>query len=411
VRALHERIDKVTTGGGDEIVARIPLRYRIDDRQYVRNPVGTFGQRLSATYLLVLTSKQQIESIKMAMHRADITLSGLCITPTTLPDVVLEEVEKEEGVAIVDLGADLTDIVVVREGRMCHFVSLPIGASSIDNDLREFVCAPKDKVEALKKRCLSVISEEVPEDLTAPVQMAGRAKKQILQRNIAEIIEERLKDIASVIAKALKDAKLSAKIPCGVVLTGASAYLSDIDRLLARELGMEVRLADNIHGIDEESKGMVAAYSSAANIGILLYGAQHTACMTTERFSVGVKTPTTPKQPTGELNLTNTEKAPVNVAPTPQPVPQSTPRPAPTPAPTPTPQPVEQEFEQRVEEVEDVEKREEREEENPIDPIEQEGEQTPFESQQQPKKKNRIFGWIKNINSTVNTILNGNEEI
>ena len=402
VRALHERIDKVTTGGSDEIVARIPLRYRIDDRQYVRNPVGTFGQRLSATYLLVLTSKQQIESIKMAMHRADITLSGLCITPTTLPDVVLEEVEKEEGVAIVDLGADLTDIVVVREGRMCHFVSLPIGASTIDNDLREFVCAPKDKVEALKKRCLSVIAEEVSEELTAPVQMAGRAKKQILQRNIAEIIEERLKDIASVIAKALKDAKLSAKIPCGVVLTGASAYLSDIDRLLARELGMEVRLADNIHGIDEESKGIVAAYSSAANIGILLYGAQHTACLTTERFSVGVKTPTAPKQTTDELDLTNTVKEPVNTTPTPQPAAQ--------PTPTPTPQPMEQKVEKVVEEVETEE--EESKLTNPIEQEEQKEEepQTQLESQQQPKK-NRIFGWIKNINSTVNTILNGNEEI
>ncbi len=402
VRALHERIDKVTTGSNDEIVARLPLRYRIDDRQYVKNPVGTFGQKLSATYLLVLISKQQIESIKRAMHKADMTLSGLCITPTTLPDVVLDEVEKEEGVAIVDLGADLTDIVVVREGRMCYFVSLPIGASSIDNDLREFVCAPKDKVEVLKKRCLSVIAEEVSEELTAPVQMAGRAKKQILQRNIAEIIGERLKDIASVIAKALKDAKFSSKVPCGIVLTGASAYLSDIDRLLARELGMEVRLANHIYGIDEASKEMISEFSSAANIGILLYGAQRTACLTTETPLVGVKSPTQSKHEgevkESELDLTNPPKTPIAepkfVA------------------------PKEEVVVKPIEKVEEREKIEEVEETDtkPIDLKAKESTDiepqsvSQSESQSEPKK-GRIFGWLKNINSTVNTILNGNEEI
>ena len=70
---------------------------------------------------------------------------------------------------------------------------------------------------------------------------------------------------------------------------------------------------------------------------------------------------------------------------------------------------MEQKVEKVVEEVETEE--EESKLTNPIEQEEQEEEpQTQLESQQQPKK-NRIFGWIKNINSTVNTILNGNEEI
>lgn len=311
VKALKERIDKIPSGNNDEIVARLPLRYRIDDRQYVKNPVGTFGRKLSATYLLVLASKQQIELVKRAMHRAEMSLAGLCITPTILPDILLDKSEMEDGIAIVDIGADLTDIVVMNNGRICYLVSLPIGASTIDADLREFFCVPKDKVEVIKKRCVSVIAEEVTDDLTTSVQIAGRGKKQILQRNIAEIVEERLKDIAAIVAKTLKDAKVSTKIPCGVIITGASAYLADIERLFARELKMEVRLANNIYGLDEESKAQISTYASAASVAIAYYGSQHAACITTKvPSSIGVThTPQNkenPKEEVGVLNLTNT---------------------------------------------------------------------------------------------------------
>ena len=398
-KALRERIDKVSAGNYDEIVARLPLRYRIDERQYVKNPIGTFGQKLSATYLLVLTSKQQIELLKRAMHRAEMSLSGVCITPTVLPEVILDKVEMDEGVAIVDIGAELTDIVVVREGQMCHFMSLPIGASTIDADLREFVCAPKDKVELLKKKCVSVLAEEVSCELTASVQMAGRAKKQILQRNIAEIIEERLKDFTTIISKRLKDAKLSTKIPCGIVLTGGSAYLADIDRLFARELGMEVRLADHIHGINEESKERITLLSNTAVIGILHYGAQHAACQTTESPSVGVKPKSTPKESVGEENtLDLSGSAKDAIEPTPKPI-EVVEKPIEQPADK--PQPEEPKAEEKVENMENEESK----------PLENKEQYIKPEIKKETRSKGRLSNWLKSINSAVNNILDGNKEI
>lgn len=403
-KALRERIDKVSTGNYDEIIARLPLRYRIDERQYVKNPIGTFGQKLSATYLLILTSKQQMNLLERAMHRADMSLSGVCITPTVLADVILDKTEKEEGVAIVDIGAELTDIVVVREGQMCHFMSLPIGASTIDADLREFVCAPKDKVELLKKRCVSVLAEEVSCELTASVQMAGRAKKQILQRNIAEIIEERLKDFTTIIAKRLKDAKLSTKIPCGIVLTGASAYLADIEKLFARELGMEVRLADHIHGINEESKERITPLSCAAVIGILHYGAQHAACLTTETPSVGIKPKSIPEDNLDKentLDLSGSTKDTVESTP----APIATPKPIevvekPIEKPTEDTQPEKPKAEEKVEEKESEEK-----------PLNNNEQHTKPEVKKESKPRGRFSSWLKNINTAVNNILDGNKEI
>ena len=117
----------------------------------------------------------------------------------------------------------------------------------------------------------------------------GRARKQILQRNISEIIEERLKDITRFVLRELRGAKCMTKLPYGVVLTGGSAYLADIEQLFSRELGVEVRLGKQIYGITDDSCEKITAFAKAAVIGVLQYGSTRMACNTTEKPS----TPTT----------------------------------------------------------------------------------------------------------------------
>lgn len=280
LRELNARIEMVVPGGGDEIVERIPLRYTIDDRQDVKNPLGAFGRKLSATYLFVLVGKHQIDRVNRALHRADIKVCGLCVNPTLLPQLLLSRDEAEEGVAIVDIGSDLTDVSIVKEGKLWYFSSLPIGASAINNDLHEFLKVSKKDIDQLKKRYGSATADGVPDNTTVPVKTAGHAKKQILQRNIAEIAEERLKDIAGFVMRELKAAKFSTKLPCGVVLTGGSAYLSNIDQLFARELQMEVRFGRMLNGVDDESQQSVSAFPQSVVVGLLLYGAKHNACET-----------------------------------------------------------------------------------------------------------------------------------
>ena len=290
LRELNARIEMVVPGGGDDIIERIPLRYTIDDRQEVKNPLGSFGRKLSATYLFVLVGKHQIDRVNRALHRADIKVCGLCVNPTLLPQLLLSRDEAEEGVVIVDIGSDLTDVAIVREGKLWYFSSLPIGASAINNDLHEFLKVSKRDIDQLKKRYGSATADGVPDNTTVPVKTAGHAKKQILQRNIAEIAEERLKDIAGFVMRELKAAKFSTKVPCGIVLTGGSAYLSNIDQLFARELQMEVRFARMLNSVDDESQQSISAFPQSVVVGLLLYGAKHNACETTPDTNNSVQT-------------------------------------------------------------------------------------------------------------------------
>lgn len=396
MRELHSRIEMVTSSGGDEIVERIPLRYIIDDQQEVKNPVGAFGRKLSATYLFVMVSKEQIDRVNRALHRADIAPCGLCVNPTILPRTLLSNEEREEGVVIVDIGSDLTDVSVVRDGKLWYFSSLPIGASAINNDLYDFLRTSKREVETTKRKYGSAAADGVPSDATIPIRVVGHAKKQVLQRNIAEIAEERLKDIAGFVMRELKAAKSLTKVPCGAVLTGGSAYLSNIEMVFAREMQMEVRLGTMLNGIDDQSQELVVAYPQSVAIGLLLYGAEHNSCSTSPRMEQPV---IKPKEVKVEPN-----DAPQggDIFTTPQP---------PTP---PVSAPVEKPAEKPVEEVK-VQPEEKIEEEHP-QPEDKELPPTKPETQPEKKEKKsdndgeRKSGWLNRFRHWVDDMFTNDND-
>lgn len=410
LRELHSRIEMVVSGGGDEIIERTPLRYCIDDRQEVKNPLGTYGRKLSATYLFVLVSRQQIDMVNRALYRADIKACGLCVSPTLLPSLLLSEAEREEGAVIVDIGGDLTDISVVYNQKLWYFSSLPIGASSINNDMRDFLRIPAKDIDQLKRRYGSAIADGVPENVTVPVKTASQAKKQILQRNIAEIIEERLKDIAGFVARELKAAKFVNRISCGVVLTGGSAYLANIEELFARELKMDVKLGRVLNGLDDDSQQQVSAFPQAVAMGLLLYGAQHNVCETVpDRSHVAnrprvVETPIEPVKEEMNFNFATTNSVTVEE---PKAEPEVTPIAAPvveehTPI-APTPEVEEESVAMEREEVSDKTE--------PTEIIQEEQKEPKPEKPQKPKWTDRFRGFAERFRNKVDDMFTGDDYI
>lgn len=68
----------------------------------------------------------------------------------------------------------------------------------------------------------------------------------------------------------IKDSGYIGKLAYGIVLTGGSAKLKDLDELFRRVTGMDVRVASAETGIAEESKEKAADPAYATAVGILL---------------------------------------------------------------------------------------------------------------------------------------------
>lgn len=297
VASLHERMNNVIADPSEEILERIPQNYVIDSSKEIADPIGSFGRNLSSTFMFILCQKNQLMRVKMAFHNAGLSLLGTYVNPAVLPSLVLTDEEKDEGVAIVDIGGGTTDVSIVRGGKLRYIASVPIGAQSINADMHTFGISDRN-TEYFKRKYGSAVADMVPADATIPIQKAGQqSKKDFPQRNLVAIIEARLKDIAEFAWAEIKHAKMSTKIPCGLVLTGGSTVLENIDELFRRETGVPVRLSTVESGISDETKEKVSTYLQSAAVAVMLNGVKRGKCDVIE-LSPKVVSPQQPTSPT-----------------------------------------------------------------------------------------------------------------
>ena len=254
VDALFDRMRNVQAPDDETIMERVPQNYMVDDNQEVRNPVGSFGKKLSSTFNFILCLKTPMQRLDMALKRLGIKMLGVMSDALATPEAVLLPDEKEEGVAVVDVGGGVTDVTVYYRNVVRYVASIPMGASAINRDIRT-MSVPEKHVESLKQKYGSAVAELAPEDKLIRVNgRTAREAKDILLRNLATVIEARATDIAEFVQQEIKDSGYAGKLAYGIVLTGGSAKLKDLDELFRRVTGMDVRVAVPEPGITGESK-------------------------------------------------------------------------------------------------------------------------------------------------------------
>ena len=283
VDALFDRMRNVQAPDDETIMERVPQNYVVDDNQEVKDPVGSFGKKLSSTFNFILCLRTPMQRLDMALKRLGIKMLGVTSNAIATAEAVLLPDEKEEGVAVVDIGGGVTDVAVYYRNVVRYIATIPMGAMAINRDIRT-MSVPEKHVESLKQKYGSAVADLAPEDKLIRVNgRTAREAKDILLRNLATVIEARATDIAEFVLQEIRDSGYAGKLAYGIVLTGGSAKLKDVDELFRRVTGMDVRIASAETGVAEESREKVVDPAYATAVGILLKGAEQGACAVIER--------------------------------------------------------------------------------------------------------------------------------
>jgi cell division protein FtsA len=261
----------------EEIIAKEPLSYKVDEK-VVKEPIGEYGYVLSATYNFVLSDRNMRERLRICLNKLDITIKEF------VPNALISHLgvatvdDMEDGAVIIDLGAGLTDVTVVHNGKVCHFASIPVGVGVINNDIRAYGI-PNSYVETLKVNYGSAVQELAMDDkITFPHARKGTAKS-IRRKNLAKIIEERLIEIAEWVRKEIKEAGCGSRFAPIVLLTGGGAEMQNIEQLFARELKVEeARSVYPEYGFTDSMGEHITTRAYATIASLLLYGAKRGTC-------------------------------------------------------------------------------------------------------------------------------------
>lgn len=299
VDALFDRMRNVQAPDDETIMERIPQHYLVDEAEEVRNPVGSFCKRLSSTFNFILCAKTPLQRLDMALRRLGVRSLGVFANALAAPEAVLTSDEKEEGVAVVDIGGGVTDVTVYYRGIPRYIATIPMGAKAINRDIRS-QSIPEKHVESLKCKYGSAVAELAPDDKMIRVSgRTAREAKDILLRNLATVIEARATDIVEFVQQEIRESGYAERLAYGIVLTGGSAQLKDIDELFRRVTGMDVRIAVPEINLDEATRELVAGPAYVTAVGILLRGAGLGACNVIEdRSAAASRRPVNPMPPT-----------------------------------------------------------------------------------------------------------------
>lgn len=273
VDKLIENMHKLVMKPGEEIVDVIPQEYIIDGEQGIKHPIGMSGGCLEANFHIITGQITAIKNIIRSVKKAGLDVSGLILEPLASAEAVLDEREKEAGVALVDIGGGTTDIAIFQDGIIRHTAVIPLGGNIITEDIKEGCTIIKSQAEALKVKFGSALaSENRDEEIVAIPGLRGRPPKEISLRNLANIIQARMEEIIEHVLYEIKSSGYEKKLIAGIVLTGGGALLKHAAQLTEFMTGMDTRIGYPNEHLSSGSPDELSNPLYATGVGLVIKG-------------------------------------------------------------------------------------------------------------------------------------------
>ena len=253
-RIEQEDIDELLAAGrssidpdGRMVLHAQPTLYTLDGLTGVKKPLGLHADRLGVDIHVVAADGSPVRNLDLCVRSAHLEVKSIVASPVATGMACLSDEERELGVALVELGAGVTNVSLFAGGMLVGLASIPFGAADITDDIASAFGTRRNQAERMK--CFYGSATTSPRDNhdmieVAPISTdddAGEASR-ITRAQLIAVIRQRLEHLMGEISKALKDLGFSGPIGRQVVLTGGGAELKGIADYVQGSLGRAVRV-------------------------------------------------------------------------------------------------------------------------------------------------------------------------
>lgn len=273
LRRVHEVARAVALPPDRESLHAIPQEYVVDHQRGIKDPIGMSGVRLETEVYLVTCSATVATNIRKAVSRAGYAVQALILSPLAAARAVLTEDEKEVGVALVEIGAANTELVVYYDGKIQHIAVLPFGGDTVTNDLVRGLSVPFAEAQRTKETHAVAFAQLVDPQETIELPGPGPGqKRQVSRELIAHIVEQRLDEIFGIVHEELSRLGLADRLGAGIVLTGGGSNLQGLLELAGQLFSSPVRIGVPGEGLTGLADSVGRPRFSTVT-GLCLYGA------------------------------------------------------------------------------------------------------------------------------------------
>lgn len=257
---------------GRTVLHAQPAHYTLDGAHGVANPRGLHAERLGVDVHVMLADGPPVRNLMEAVQGAHLEVEGVVASPLASGYACLDEEERDLGVALVEIGCDVTNVSVFAGGMLLGLRSIPLGSGNITDAVASAFGIRRFQAERLK--CVSGSAMASPSDHREMIPLFGpndegnetpapgasiEAKRgadntpRIARAELISVVTQNLSQLTNEIGKALRSMGFSGAQSGQVVLTGGGAELAGLADFAQSALGMPVRIgrAPTLRGLPE----------------------------------------------------------------------------------------------------------------------------------------------------------------
>lgn len=276
VRRLHEELHQVNVTQDRRILHVIPQDYIIDGQDGISDPLGMSGRRLEANALVVTASSSAVENVHKCAERAGLHVDAVVLQSMASAMAVLDEAEKEVGVAVVDIGGGTTDMAIYKDNVLRYVSVIGIAGQRVTDDIVAVLGIRNTDAESIKVNYGHAISESILRDEHFQVPgVGGRTPTDLSKTILCQVIEPRMEEIYDFVLARIHESGFSHQLAAGVVLTGGCSDLYGSEMLAQRTFRLPVNKGLPRGFGSEGLAREVTTPSFATAIGLALYSIEH----------------------------------------------------------------------------------------------------------------------------------------
>lgn len=272
----------------ETILQAIPESFLVNDMPAVRNPVGLEAERLGVTLQIYTMDFQNFRNLQKVFEVVDVEVAGFYPKTLTVSEAVLSEAEKQEGVLIIDIADDATQLILWKNGYLAGVKSLAMGGHDLTKCLAADYNIEERDADKVKAKFATLDEAERRSEELVPLVMRNEKVQQSVRRT--ELLEKFFGHAKEWMTKILEEARKftdeeKARYP-SIFFTGGAVMMDGFLEWLQKEFAVDGRLGVTRHV--EASQEIVRDPSLAPALGMFRWAIsrqrEHDALFTPRSF-------------------------------------------------------------------------------------------------------------------------------
>jgi cell division protein FtsA len=275
-RLLFQAIDKYNDQEV-EIIHSFAYDYILDGNRGIENPLGMYGNKLSADFHIVSTLAPHLLNITNCIARCQLEVDSFISASQASGLACLTPDELKLGVTLIEFGGGCTSVSVFNRGYLLFTDAVPIGSMHVTSDIARGLSIGFNQAERLKNLygtalMTSADFDELIEVSSTDVDQDGEGSS-IHRSMLVEIIRARVEETIDIIAQKLDNSGVKGLGGNRIVITGGGSQVSGMKEIVGHMLSRNVRVGypQQLSGLADSTSGI--AFTTP--VGMLLHVLQN----------------------------------------------------------------------------------------------------------------------------------------